>query len=356
VTGIGQVRRSVGRITLAIALQVLTFAGQAAQAAQDPEAVARALYAAFDRGDSQAVGALLAPDVLWTFLGPPNEIPYAGVYRGPQGVSRFFQLVADTVRVEKPMQMTFVTQGDTVLVRGIEKGTAVATDGRYAANWLHTITVHEGRITRFEELTDSAAIVDALAPADSARGRAYFTTCAGCHAPQAQGNRDMNAPNLTGIDARYLVGQLRHFVAGVRGGSTSFYGWQMNGRAAALPGDRAIRDVAAYVSTLAPQRPAASITGDWARGQSLFSACAACHGEQGQGDSARGAPALTPLDDWYQERQLRDFRSGARGGNPADVPGQLMRAAAAALPDDRAIADVIAYVNRMKTMSQTDKP
>lgn len=338
-------RRAPASAMLAITLSVMPFA---AQAAKDPESVARAMYSALGRGDTDAVEALLTPDVFWTFHGPANDIPYAGSFRGAQGVRLYFQIANETVRTEPLEPRSFANQEDTVLVRGIETGVAVATDGRYTANWLHVITVHDGRITRFEEIIDTAAITDALAPADVARGQAYFTTCAGCHAPDGHGNRDMNAPNLTGLNYAYLVRQLRNFVAGIRGGPTNFYGWQMNGRAQALPGDRALRDVIAYVSSLAPQYPPTSVTADATRGRKLFSSCVVCHGEQGQGSSGQGGPALVQLDDWYQERQLRDFRSGARGANPHDTAGQQMRAATVVLPDDRAIADVVAYIGSLR--------
>jgi cytochrome c oxidase subunit 2 len=42
--------------------------------------------------------------------------------------------------------------------------------------------------------------------------------------------------------------------------------------------------------------------------------------------------------------QLNKFRSGVRGGNPADVKGSLMRAMSMTLPDEQAMKDVIAYI------------
>ena len=336
-----RIQRAAVAVTLALTLPVIPCTGRAAT---DPESIARALYAAVGGGDPDAIAALLAPDVMWTFYGPASSIPYAGSFRGPRAVRQFFQVEKETVRVESNTQLSFVSHGDTVLVRGVEQGVARATDGRYTANWLHAIAVSDGRITRFEEIIDSAEIADALAPADAARGQAYFTTCAGCHAPDGRGNRDMNAPNLTGLDSAYLIRQLRNFVSGVRGGPTNFYGWQMNGRAKALPGDRAVRDVAAYVVTLPLQRPPSSIIADAARGRELYRTCAACHGERGQGSSKAGIPALTQLDDWYQARQLHDFRSGARGAGENDPAGRQMRVAVAALPDDGAVADIAAYI------------
>jgi cytochrome c oxidase subunit 2 len=53
------------------------------------------------------------------------------------------------------------------------------------------------------------------------------------------------------------------------------------------------------------------------------------------------------LNDWYLAQELRNFRIGARGANPADTWGLTMRANAAVLTD-QAIEDVIAYVQTLR--------
>lgn len=197
----------------------------------------------------------------------------------------------------------------------------------------------------------------------AARGRAYFTTCAGCHGTQAQGNSGMHAPNLTVQGGPYLLEQLRHFAHDIRGGPTDFYGWQMNGRAKALSDDVALRDVVAFIETLPRVRASLIVKGNVTRGRELYSACASCHGARGEGragaagdalDSVSGdgqtapvgpVPALAGLDDYYQLAQLEAFTSGARGRNQHDDPqGAVMRAAAAGITSKEAARDVIAYI------------
>ena len=67
----------------------------------------------------------------------------------------------------------------------------------------------------------------------------------------------MHAPNLAGLGYAYLVQQLRKFRAAHRGNESDSYGFMMIGRANALPGDRGIRDVAAFVDSL-PVHPSSS--------------------------------------------------------------------------------------------------
>jgi len=84
----------------------------------------------------------------------------------------------------------------------------------------------------------------------------------------------------------------------------------------------------------------------WASDEkALFTTCVACHGSQGQGNAALGAPAIAGQDAAYLQRQLQHFRAGRRGTHKADTFGAQMRAAGALpLKDDAAVAAVAAYV------------
>lgn len=79
--------------------------------------------------------------------------------------------------------------------------------------------------------------------------------------------------------------------------------------------------------------PARAQAGAIDEGRRLFVACAACHGERGQGDAKLGAPNIGALDAAYVERQLRQFAQGWRGADPKNPEAARMRAAAQALTD-----------------------
>ena len=81
-----------------------------------------------------------------------------------------------------------------------------------------------------------------------------------------------------------------------------------------------------------------------ASGKELYTACAACHGANGEGNKALSAPSLSNQQSWYIERQLLGFRSGARGSHPDDAFGAQMQAIAKTLPDDAAVKSVVAYI------------
>ncbi len=88
--------------------------------------------------------------------------------------------------------------------------------------------------------------------------------------------------------------------------------------------------------------------GDPARGEGLYAVCATCHGPQGEGMQAMNAPALAGREEWYLVRQLENFKSGVRGGNPGDTFGATMAPMAMTLPDKQAMEDVAAYLASLK--------
>ena len=92
---------------------------------------------------------------------------------------------------------------------------------------------------------------------------------------------------------------------------------------------------------------AALAAGDVAKGKTLYAICSACHGANGEGNSALNAPANAGQDPWYMTRQLKNFRAGIRGAHPDDAFGAQMRPMAMVLTDDQAIADVVAYITSL---------
>ncbi len=55
----------------------------------------------------------------------------------------------------------------------------------------------------------------------------------------------------------------------------------------------------------------ANAAGDPAKGKELFAVCAACHGQNGEGNKLLNAPANGGQDEWYVIRQLRIFAVGS---------------------------------------------
>jgi cytochrome c553 len=144
-----------------------------------------------------------------------------------------------------------------------------------------------------------------------------------------------------------VIRQLQNFRSGVRGSDPAdTYGQQMASMGALLPNSDTVDKVAAFVGnfTFTRARAAAPGAGNSARGASLYQSCSACHGTAAEGSVALGAPPLVGQDSSYLLRQLEGFKNSRRGGPRDSRWGQQMGAAAASLPDDKSMNDVVAYI------------
>jgi len=183
--------------------------------------------------------------------------------------------------------------------------------------------------------------------ADLEAGEKLYATCAECHGPNAEGMAEFNSPALAGQSESYLIRQLWDFKKGNRGAADDdTIGAQMRPKSMALPADgEAIANVAAYLATLPPSKPPATVEGDVANGQKLYnSRCGACHGGKGWGSEALHTPRLNSIGDSYLIRQVRNFQNGSRGTHKDARQGKQMAMMAKAVAADE-LQDIAAYLN-----------
>ena len=192
----------------------------------------------------------------------------------------------------------------------------------------------------------AVAVLASLAGVDGAENK--FDYCLLCHGAAANGNAGIRAPKLSGMEPWYLTRQLENFAAGIRGTpSADAPGHEMGPVGLRVKQEGTLADAVAFVGSLSPLKPAPTITGDAKHGKQLYASCGACHGAKAEGNPQLQAPALAARSDWYLVTQLQNFRDGVRGADERDTYGAQMRGVAASLPDDKAIADVVAYINTL---------
>ncbi len=343
--GVGRLRFLGFGFILFFGLCHLPVLGQSSESGSDPLSIVQALHAAMEGNDSEVVLDLLDDEVQWIVHGPQYLIRYAGEHRGRIGVQRYLSRAMQTREVLDGGYSKISVDGDVVTALGWERGSSRETGGEFLATKAQFITVQDGAVVRFEEVLDSAEIAEALMPADAERGRAYYSSCVACHGTNGEGNYSMHGSNLTVLDGEYLLRQMRNYRNYARGGVTDFYGWQMNGRAIAMPSDRALRDLVAFIDTLPDFQASKTIEGNVSKGKKIYEEqCAFCHGSRGEGVAELGASRLSGLEDWYQLDQLENYRNGIRGVADGDTWGQQMRPYAEALADDTALRDVVSYI------------
>ena len=128
-----------------------------------PIDIVRAFYEALGRGDVPGVLAMLHDELEWT--GAERFPYYSGTWRSPQEV--LDKLLVPLTRDWEGFSATahgFVAEGDRVVSLGVYSGTAKATVKSMTAPFAHVWTVHDGRIARFDMYTDTAKVLEALAP------------------------------------------------------------------------------------------------------------------------------------------------------------------------------------------------
>ncbi|MEX8517845.1 MAG: cytochrome-c oxidase, cbb3-type subunit III [Leptothrix sp. (in: b-proteobacteria)] len=156
--------------------------------------------------------------------------------------------------------------------------------------------------------------VEALAADAQAMGigeRLFANNCAGCHGSDARGSKGF--PNLTDNDWLGGDGSLAYIEKTVTNGRQGM----MPVMAGAVGSPEDVKNVANYVLSLSGS-PHNSIAAQL--GKSKFGACAACHGPDGKGNQAIGAPNLTDkiwLHGWGEDAVMAMVNNGKTNIMPA---------------------------------------
>lgn len=179
-----------------------------------------------------------------------------------------------------------------------------------------------------------------------------YVYCTVCHGVQLKGNTIIEAPRLSRMEAWYVERQLHAFKKGWRGQhERDAAGMEMRPMAEILTDDD-IDAVVTYVNSVDSELPPRTIRGNVEKGRMQYASCAACHGANGEGIAALGAPSLIGVNDWYLVTQMKNFRDGIRGGSPGDTYGAQMRAASQVFPGDQAINDIVSYISTLRTKQE----
>lgn len=159
---------------------------------------------------------------------------------------------------------------------------------------------------------------------------APYEVCALCHSLDGV-SRTAKFPKLAGQPAPYIEKQLQDFLSGARQND--------GGQMAAIVTEITADDIPVVAEWFSMQpAPPPTDTGDVSAGEAAFETlgCLACH------DGARAndmTPHLTAQHASYLQKQMVDFRDGARDNDP----GGMMRAAMTYLTDPQ-ISELAAYL------------
>ena len=137
---------------------------------QQNEQIIRQTYAAYLSGNLEAVLNSCSEDTEWLACGPPEHLPYAGRYRGPEQVARYFAILDDKETSTHLVAQEFIAAGDQVIVFGNYKASVNANGQRFETDFVHVFTLRDGKITNFRDYYDTAAAVAAYNGEDVRQG------------------------------------------------------------------------------------------------------------------------------------------------------------------------------------------
>ncbi|MDF9620068.1 cytochrome-c oxidase, cbb3-type subunit III [Pseudomonas entomophila] len=146
--------------------------------------------------------------------------------------------------------------------------------------------------------------------------RLFASNCSVCHGSDAKGSYGF--PNLTDKDWRW-GGEPETIKASIMNGRHGIMpGW------ATVIGEQGVADVAAFVLTNLDGRTLpADAKADPAKGKELFATnCVACHGPEGKGTPAMGAPNLTHPQAFIYGSSFAQLQQTIRYGRQGQMPAQ----------------------------------
>jgi ketosteroid isomerase-like protein len=131
-------------------------------------ALVQRLYDAFAKGDIATILNHLTADVEWIFEGPAI-IPFTGIRHGIEETRGFFTGLGTTQADMKLTPQQFVAQGDYVAMLGRYSGMVTATGKKFDSPVGHFFQIRDGKVSKFVNLGDTAAYVDAYQSSSTAK-------------------------------------------------------------------------------------------------------------------------------------------------------------------------------------------
>jgi ketosteroid isomerase-like protein len=135
---------------------------------QDNIRIIKDAYDAFKKGDIPGLLNMLTDDVEWITPGPKDIMPVAGHRRGRDGVAEFFSTLSSQENVEVFEPEEYIAQGDKVVAIIRYRGRVKATGRTAETPLVHVFDLRNGKVSRFREFCDTAAILQAFTSAQAA--------------------------------------------------------------------------------------------------------------------------------------------------------------------------------------------
>lgn len=132
--------------------------------AQENKQMVMEAYRLFQRGEIAQLLERYHDDAEW--IGPESDlVPFSGNFHGKQGIAQFFGKLNAAAQALQFEPARFIAEGDQVVAMGNSTWLARATGRSYESPWVHVFTIRDGKVSRFQHYSDTAAADKAFNPA-----------------------------------------------------------------------------------------------------------------------------------------------------------------------------------------------
>lgn len=165
---------------------------------------------------------------------------------------------------------------------------------------------------------------------DAKAGKSKSELCHGCHGVDGISIDPTTFPNLAGQYAGYIFKQVQDFQNGNRQDDT------MSAMAATVTSLQDLKDISVYFSKQKQMKGKPTGSKVAKDGQKIFETgnpksgvygCVNCHGKDGKGKSPNNSlfPVIGGQTKAYLVKQLKDFQSGKRKNDPANMMSDIAK-------------------------------
>jgi ketosteroid isomerase-like protein len=105
---------------------------------------------------------VLADSVAWWVAGPPEILPFAGTWRGLEGIAEFQRQLDGTMRYDRVELRRYIVSGDDVAAVFFGAGVARTTGRPFESEIVRLYTFRDGRVVSVRNYYDTAAYVAAV--------------------------------------------------------------------------------------------------------------------------------------------------------------------------------------------------
>ncbi len=127
--------------------------------------IVKDMFAAFKRGDISTIISYVDEKADWQSPATRTivkEIPWSKPRLSRAEVSVFFSEFMNKVKIDDMFYSTIVAEGDTVLLEGTMRGSAIATGCFFRSDWMMSLKLRDGKVVRMRHYYDTAEVVAAF--------------------------------------------------------------------------------------------------------------------------------------------------------------------------------------------------